>query len=616
MENVTIFNDINSGYDFCVKSGNECANHMIKNGIFEYDLIKWCEQFLTLEGTFVDIGAHIGTYSVILSKKCNRVYSFEPQKDIYHCLNKSLHSNNCNNVITQNFGIGSTECKKILHHVSEDGGGSTLRDDLPLPPTIFDEEIEIRTLDSFSIENINFMKIDVEGYELEVIMGALNTLERNNYPPFIFESWNEEWYEEDKGKLIKYIEEIGYNVIPISGTNNMYLASKKLIVESTLPISIHEKIYNLVRQHRIKGEHSLAYELAKECLSLEPPKNIELLLHEEISVVAYYLDKLDEGYLSCEKVIASNLSWNIKNNTLNNQAFYMRSLPTKKSLNIELPSFILREYKESSTSIIPFDDGFRFNVRLVNYTINNSGGYDIRDQDNIVRTRNILVTADKNLNMLNMVELKDKSNATLYPKNILGMEDIRLFGNNELFCTYLEVNEESIPQMCYGKYCPDTGDVTTILPLKLGHEIKCEKNWIPFIQNGEVYFLYTYNPLHICKLNRETGEVTTEKIIKLNDNYEFRGSSCLIPYKNGWLTTIHQVYYDKVRKYFHRFIWFSNDFTTMKISKVFYFRSPSIEYNLGICHSIDGLLVSYSEKDNNSKIIVVDYTIIDKYIGV
>jgi len=37
-----------------------------------------------------------------------------------------------------------------------------------------------------------------------------------------------------------------------------------------------------------------------------------------------------------------------------------------------------------------------------------------------------------------------------------------------------------------------------------------------------------------------------------------------IPYKNGWLATIHQVHYSNPRKYYHRFVWYSKDFQTKK----------------------------------------------------
>ena len=90
---MNIFDDKQSGYKFCMKN--------VKNfeGINDYGLIKWCKQYLKEESTFIDIGAHIGTYSIILSKKCKKVVSFEPEKNSFECLaiNTCINTTTCNN---------------------------------------------------------------------------------------------------------------------------------------------------------------------------------------------------------------------------------------------------------------------------------------------------------------------------------------------------------------------------------------------------------------------------------------------------------------------------------------------------------------------------------------
>ncbi len=336
-------------------------------------------------------------------------------------------------------------------------------------------------------------------------------------------------------------------------------------------------------------------------------------LYGEIAIVSYYIDKKIEGYQACDYVTFSDkVSEFHKNSALNNQAFYMRKIPFKKTITIdcELP----QDYIGSSSSLIPYNDGFLLNLRCVNYSINDLGGYIVRDTQGIVRTKNYLLTLDQNLNTINSIELIDKSNIPLYPVNIKGMEDIRLFGHDELFCTYLEVNSSRIPQMCYCKYNPKTGDIISVYPLMVNEELKCEKNWMPFIMNNEVHFIYTVQPFRLYKLNGEHPELIKDtNLLKLNID-TFRGSSGLILYNNGWLATIHQVYHNNPRKYFHRFIWFDNSFTNLKFSEIFYFESPAIEFNLSICHSKLGLLVTYSHNDNSSKIGIFNYNILDLWL--
>ena len=640
------FTDIHSGLKFCMKLGNACADHIMKHGIYEYNLIKWCEQYLTNDGVFVDIGAHMGTYSIILSKKCKEVYAFEAQKSTFDCLNIGICNNNCYNIKAENVALGSMEGVATLHHVSEDGGGSTVREDVPIisDQKVLDHEIVVmKTLDNYNIKNIDFMKIDVEGYELEVIKGASMTIIDNNFPPFIFEAWSDDWYGKDKDILLSYVKDLGYKIHPISGVDNMYLASdhplrvekeevkekeqspydidnlskryesKELYDDETITWDVWHALCN---HYRKISKHRASLDCADRGLKLSPPAEKEHMFYEEISIVSYYVDRKSEGYQACEKVTFSpHAPWSARNYTLNNQSFYMRRLPFKKivPLKYNLPN----DYIETSPSLISYDDGkFRCNLRSVNYSIEGGGGYVIRDPEEIVRTRNFLLTLDTDLKVKSGVELIDLSGVPLFPKNIRGLEDIRLFGKNEFLCTYLEVNESRTPQICYCQYDDVRGDVTKIIPLMVGDELKCEKNWMPFIMNDEPHFIYTVHPLQIYKIDRNDGRISLVKEAILSDKYlnDFRGSSGLIAYKEGWLCTIHQVYHNNPRKYFHRFIWFDKDFSKMKYSELFFFESAQIEFNLSLCHSDDGLLVPYSQRDNTAKIGILNYEILESWL--
>lgn len=70
---------------------------------------------------------------------------------------------------------------------------------------------------------IRFIKIDVENNEINVIQGAIRTLEKNNYPKILFEGHS----DPDKQKeMVEYLKNIlKYSVMPISGYNHMFLAS-------------------------------------------------------------------------------------------------------------------------------------------------------------------------------------------------------------------------------------------------------------------------------------------------------------------------------------------------------------------------------------------------------
>src|SRR5579862_1425522 len=68
----------------------------------EFPLIKWCEQYLTSEGTFFDIGADVGGFCVMLSKICKRVHAFEGDVDIRAQCKTMMKNNKCDNVTLHN----------------------------------------------------------------------------------------------------------------------------------------------------------------------------------------------------------------------------------------------------------------------------------------------------------------------------------------------------------------------------------------------------------------------------------------------------------------------------------------------------------------------------------
>lgn len=640
-----IFTDKRSGMQFCMRLGDSFATNIVKDGIPNFNLIDWCSQFVTEEGTFIDVGAFIGTYSIILSKNCKEVFAFEPLKNNFDCLSIGISINNRFNIRTNNVALGSKDGTAILYSLSSSGNDSTLLSERPNSTIIKEDRVVMKTLDSYDIKKVDFIKICVEGYELEVLKGASLTLLDNNFPPIMFEVCPDEWYKEEKDRLLSFVKLLGYKVYPISGFNNMYLASDHPMrpgkeepkkAEETTPAydiaSLVKQYENkelqdddstpwdvwhaLAKHFRINDKQGESYDCIKRGLKAFPPEDKEYMFYEELSIIAYYVDKKQEGYDACDKVTLSHHApWSVRNYTLGNQRFYMRRLPFKKIFNVDytLPT----DYIASSSSLIKIGENYLMNMRSVNYSINDKGGYIIRDPHDIVRTRNFLLELKENtFDVISDREVKDVSGIPLFPKNILGIEDVRLFSPTEFFCTYLEVNESRTPQICYCQYDKDTGKVTKIIPLMVGTELKCEKNWMPFLDGDEVKFIYSIDPLRIYGMDRKDGSLTLllETSLTKECLRDFRGGAGLIPYKNGWLTTIHQVHHSDPRKYFHRFVWFDKDFITLKYSEVFFFEAPQIEFNLSICHSPHGLLVPYSVNDNTCRIGLLNYELLNTWL--
>jgi len=189
-----------------------------EHGLFEKPIIEWVKQFCHTDRCVLDIGAHTGTYAISLAAYSRMVYAFEPQRMTYYALCGGVALSNLRNIECIPYGLGSSEQvgSMVLNIVSPDGGGSSIHTNWQ--PVLAKERIEIRTLDSFALDNIGFIKMDVEENELAVLQGAQETLRRSGYPTILFES------NQENPPLFSYIRGLGYQIIPIQGQINMFLA--------------------------------------------------------------------------------------------------------------------------------------------------------------------------------------------------------------------------------------------------------------------------------------------------------------------------------------------------------------------------------------------------------
>ena len=208
------------------------AKWFYESGIAEKNLIHFVmDHYVTPEKNVIDIGAHVGTYSWTLGRKANHTYAFECNPKVFCYLAANIAIQGLEEKITPyRYALGNKEEELDYIIRSNDGGGNGVKILNENDNNLRKLKIECKTLDSFNLKNVGFIKMDVEGFEKEVIEGSLNTLTQNNYPPILFESWGD-WKERDgvparkiREELFDYFRSIGYNIITINGYNDMYLA--------------------------------------------------------------------------------------------------------------------------------------------------------------------------------------------------------------------------------------------------------------------------------------------------------------------------------------------------------------------------------------------------------
>lgn len=202
-------------------------------GMAEKGLIHWVyDTFIQPDKNFLDIGAHIGTYSLVCAKKAKHTYAFEcsPTTFCYLAANIALQGLE-EKVSPYPFALGNEDRPMEYIVRSKDGGGNGVKHLATTDAACKKLPVLMRRLDTFGLTDIGFIKIDVEGFEKEVLLGALETLKGSNYPKILFESWGD-WKEAEgvparaiREELFGFLESIHYSIIKITGAADMYLAS-------------------------------------------------------------------------------------------------------------------------------------------------------------------------------------------------------------------------------------------------------------------------------------------------------------------------------------------------------------------------------------------------------
>ena len=127
----------------------------------------------------LDVGGYIGdTITVFRSiLPTAELYSFEPDRQNFQALQDNIaRMEGSERIHAYNCGVGATTGKLKLHHSSFGTSAGTM---LNVPLSTDDEEVDIITLDDFVAEHklqVGLIKVDVEGFEPEVIQGALETI--------------------------------------------------------------------------------------------------------------------------------------------------------------------------------------------------------------------------------------------------------------------------------------------------------------------------------------------------------------------------------------------------------------------------------------------------------
>jgi FkbM family methyltransferase len=171
---------------FLVRKSMTGATGNIYSGLHEFEEMAFLLHFLDKEDVFFDVGANVGSYTILASKVIGAIScSFEPSPVTFHHLENNIFLNRIQNkVFLFNKGVGAEKGsmqfsvnQDTINHIVLDGQEESIT-------------VEITTLDQHSTEqNLipNLIKVDVEGFETEVIRGANSLLKNEKLQAVILE---------------------------------------------------------------------------------------------------------------------------------------------------------------------------------------------------------------------------------------------------------------------------------------------------------------------------------------------------------------------------------------------------------------------------------------------
>jgi FkbM family methyltransferase len=165
-------------------------------GRFEKAELGFVESYLRIGMTVLDIGAHHGFYTLLAARKvgsAGRVIAFEPSPRERKFLAWNLGINRCNNVSVESFALGATDGVATLFLVEgEQTGCNSLREPASdVADARVKVTVKVRCLDRVlaerMIQEVDFIKLDAEGAELEILKGAGNLLAQTSRPVMLVE---------------------------------------------------------------------------------------------------------------------------------------------------------------------------------------------------------------------------------------------------------------------------------------------------------------------------------------------------------------------------------------------------------------------------------------------
>jgi len=166
---------------------------------------------------FVDVGAHIGSYAIPIAKNVQKVIAFEPNKNSFELLTKNIALNHLTNIEAHNIAVSNKRGSISFMYEKEPINSMIIDSDQNANVGVIENAkpnnsnihlVNTTDLDSILLkeDRVDWIKIDVEGHEVDALEGAIQTI-RIHKPKIIIEIW-----PKNMAKIKTMVHSFGYSI--------------------------------------------------------------------------------------------------------------------------------------------------------------------------------------------------------------------------------------------------------------------------------------------------------------------------------------------------------------------------------------------------------------------
>ena len=395
-----------------------------------------------------------------------------------------------------------------------------------------------------------------------------------------------------------------------------------------------EPLYELARLSRLAGRYEAAYAFAQQGLEIEYPDDIHFVhrfvyewgLLSEFAMAAYWVGKLDQAEEANDRLLGDErLPAEVRRIARANQRLCAEGLGRRArrgaaaGLRLQdlAPSMELGEIRldvdprwpQFNPTIAADGDGLRMIVRTANYRLRD-GVYRILDDDGVIRNIHYVARLDSALRLQEVLPLQPPEDGVrTYPVRVRGYEDCRLTRVEDRWLVLATARDRNREERCEMLLLTLRGpNVAEELLLPGPEPGRHEKNWMPFVEGGEIHFVYSCGPTVVAALDSRSGPMRiVSRHETRRDMGSLRGGSQGVSVEQGTLFVVHEVVAAMAgRRYTHRFVLLNEAYRLVAMSPRFSFAHEGVEFCAGLAGHGSKLVLSFGIGDAAAGLAVID----------